>query len=80
MTVHPPPVPRFPPPSDEQAAALRTASEYLKLAGTQAATFVLGCPPLNGDTAMLAEFSNAMLSGAALCMGLLELADEQGNP
>ena len=47
MAVHPPSVPRFPLPSDEQAAALKTTSEYLQFAGIQTATFVLGCPPLN---------------------------------
>jgi hypothetical protein len=35
-----------------------------------------GFPPLNGDTATLAEFSTLMLRSAALCKGLLELTDE----
>ena len=77
MAIQHQPVFHLPPPSDEQTAALRTVSKYLNRAGTQVASFLLGCPPLNDDTATLAEFSNMMLRGAALCEGLLELADEQ---
>ena len=66
----------FPPPSDDQTAALQTVSDYLNQAGTQVASFLLGCPPLDGETAILAELSNSMLRGAALCAGLLELMDE----
>ena len=70
------PIVHFPPPSDEQAAALQTASDYLTQAGTQVASVLLGFPQLNGDTATLAEFSTLMLRSAALCEGLLELTDE----
>ena len=65
-----------PPPNTEQAAALQTAREYLHVAGTQVASVLLGFPPLDRDTAALAEFSTLMLRSAALCDGLLELADE----
>jgi hypothetical protein len=66
----------FPPPSDEQAAALQTTSDYLHQAGTQVASVLLGFPALSRDTATLAEFSTLMLRSAALCEGLLELTDE----
>ena len=70
----------FPPPNDSQAAALEIVSEYLNLAGIQIASFLLGCPPLDRNTATLAEFSDQMLQGAALCEGLLELTDRQQRP
>jgi hypothetical protein len=70
------PVVHFPPPSTEQAAALQTTREYLNFAGTQVASFLLGFPPMDPDTAALAEFSTLMLRSAALCEGLLELADD----
>jgi hypothetical protein len=37
---------------------------------------LLGFPPLDPDTAALAEFSTLMLRSAGLCDGLLELTDE----
>jgi hypothetical protein len=66
----------FPPPNPEQAVALRTAGDYLTFAGTQVASFLLGFPPLDPDTAALAEFSTLLLRSAALCEGLLVLADD----
>ena len=65
----------FPPPSSEQAAALQTVSQYLNQAGTRVASFLLGFPPHNGDTATLAEFSTLLLRIAALCDVLLERTD-----
>ena len=70
------PVVHVPPPNTEQVAALQTAREYLHVAGTQVASVLLGFPPLDPDTAALAEFSTLMLRSAALCEGLLELSDE----
>jgi hypothetical protein len=58
-------------------AALETVQAPLTQAGTQVASYLLGCPPLNNETATLAEISTQMLRGAALCEGLLEQADEQ---
>jgi hypothetical protein len=49
----------------------------LHCAGTQVASVLLGCPPLDPNTAALAEFSTLMLRSAALCEGVLELADER---
>ena len=66
----------FPPPNPEQTAALQTASEYLNRTGTQVASVLLGFPPLDPDTAALAEFSTLILRSAALCDGLLELAND----
>ena len=62
-------------PTDEQAAALRIAAEYLTLVGTQTATSLLGCPPLHDDTQLLASVSSSLLTGAALCEGLVELSE-----
>jgi hypothetical protein len=69
------PIVHFPPANPEQAA-LQTTSAYLHCAGTQVASVLLGFPPLDPDTAALAEFSSLMLRSAALCEGLLDLADE----
>ncbi len=70
------PVVHFPPPNPEQAVALQTTRAYLHCAGTQVASALLGFPPLNPDTAALAELSTLMLRSAALCEELLELTDE----
>jgi hypothetical protein len=75
VACHPLPVVRFPPLSPEQALALQTASEYLNHAETQVTSVHFGVPQLTGDTAILAEFITLMLCSAALCDGLLELAD-----
>ena len=68
------PVVHVPPPNPEQTAALQTARAYLSFAGTQVASVLLGCPPLNPDTAALAECSSLLLRSAALCDGVLDLA------
>lgn len=44
--------------------------------GTHTATHLLGFPPLTKATADVAEFSNMLLTSAALCEGVLDLADE----
>lgn len=62
-------------PGEDEATALRTVSAYQEMAGTQAVSALLGCRPLNPETALLAEFSVSMLSGVALCAGRLKLAD-----
>jgi hypothetical protein len=72
-------IPPFPLPTDDQAIALRIAAEYLTLVGTQTATSLLGCPPLTGDTKLLASISNSLLRGAALCEGLVDLIDLLGE-
>jgi hypothetical protein len=69
--------PPFSLPDPEQAIALQMASDYLTQIGTQAAAFLLGCPKITGDVALIAEFSNTLLNSAALCAGLVEIADEQ---
>lgn len=69
------PVVHVPPPNPEQAAALQTTRAYLHVAGTQVASVLLGFPPLDPETTALAEFSTLMLRSAALCDGLLDLAD-----
>jgi hypothetical protein len=69
--------PPFSLPDPEQTIALQMASDYLTQIGAQAATFLLGCPKITGDSALIAEFSNTLLNSAALCAGLVEIADEQ---
>jgi hypothetical protein len=64
---------------NEQAVALQVVGEYLALAGMQAATALLGCPPVDRDTTRLAEISNSLLTSAALCAGLVEMAEEVQN-
>lgn len=76
MDIQPQSVPIFPLPDQEQAIALQIVCDYLTQAGTQAATALLGCPKIDGSTTLLAEFSNSMLSGAALCAGLVAIVDE----
>jgi hypothetical protein len=75
VTVDPQTVPAFPLPTSEEAVALQIVSEYLTLPGTQSASVVLGCPPVDNNATLLAEFSNSMLSSAALCAELVELAE-----
>jgi hypothetical protein len=67
----------FPAPSDAEAAALLTVRDYLTRAGTHVASRLLGCPPPGRETEIVADLSESMLSGAALCSGLLDLTDEQ---
>lgn len=76
MDTQPRSTPYFPLPDQEQAIALQIVSDYLTQAGTQAATYLLSCPKTDSDTALLAEFSNSMLSGAALCAGLVAAVDD----
>ncbi len=77
MAIQPLPGVHVPPLNASQAAALQTVSEYLNLAGAHIASVLLGCPPLDRNAATLAELSNQMLQGAALCQGFLELTDWQ---
>jgi hypothetical protein len=72
-------MPAFPLPNQEEAIALQIVSDYLSHAGTQSASLLLGCPSIDDATTLLAEFSNSMLSGAALCAGLVEIADQQSE-
>jgi hypothetical protein len=77
MAMLPPIALPVPPPTEAEANALETASAYLNRAGTQVASRVLGCPVPTGDVVALADFSNALLAGAALCAGLLDLPDDR---
>ncbi len=74
VATQPQSVPYFPLPDQEQAIALQIVSDYLSQAGTQAATFLLGCPRISTDTTSLADLCNRMLSGAALCAGLVAIS------
>ena len=76
MATQPSSVSYFPLPDQEQAIALQIVSDYLTEAGTHAATFLLGCPKITGDTTTLAELCNRMLSGASLCAGLVAISDD----
>jgi hypothetical protein len=66
----------YPPPNREEVETLSVASAYLSQTGTQVASMLPGCPPLNDEAALLAEFSNSLLASALLCEGLLEPNDE----
>jgi hypothetical protein len=79
MAVHAQIMPSFTPPNEEEAVALQIVSDYLTHAGTQFASFLLGSPRLDGDTVLLAEFSNSMLSGAALCAELVHVAERRSD-
>ena len=66
---------RFPPPDPTERAALTIAAAYFARAGTTTATRLLGGPA--GDAAGLwATLQEQMLSGAALCHGLVDLVDD----
>ncbi len=45
--------------------------------GTQVASRLLGCPDPDGEAIILADLSDNLLGSAALCAGMLALADEQ---
>jgi hypothetical protein len=77
VATRPPTALPVPPPTDDGAAALETVGAHLARAGTQVASRVLGCPDPTGEAAALADLGNALLAGAALCAGLLELPDHQ---
>ena len=66
----------FPPPTREEVEALSIVSAYLARTGTRVASRLLGCPPINDDAVLLADFSNSLLGSASLCAGLLELGDD----
>lgn len=61
-------------PSSREVDAIQVVGDYLTRVGTQAATMLLtGAAPPQAD--LLAELSDTMLAGAALCAGLLDLVD-----
>ena len=70
----------FPAPTHEEAEALRPAEAYLKRAGTQVASRLLGYADPDRDTAVDAEIGNALLRSATLCADLRALADAADRP
>jgi hypothetical protein len=66
-------------PTAVEAAALNVARRYLRRVGTHAATHLLGFPPLTKYAVDVAEFSNMLLTSAAVCEGVLDLANEYGR-
>jgi hypothetical protein len=71
MAERSPTIPPFPLPTDAQASALPIAGVDPCCVGIQTATALLGCPPLHGETTLLARIANSLLTGA----GLVELSD-----
>ena len=78
MAASPTPSLAFPvrPPSTAEAAALAVVARYFGRAGTQAATLLLGDAVDPKEAALLGDLRDQLLAGAALCEGLLALADE----
>lgn len=76
------PSPRFSivmPPTIAEAAALAVAAAYLNRAGTHAASLLLGHAPTAPDGPLLEAVRDQLLGGAALCDGLLDVADDGGE-
>ena len=65
------------PPSAAEAAALSVAAGYLARAGTRTASLLLGGRVVGGDAALLEALRDSLLGSAALCDGLLDLADQR---
>jgi hypothetical protein len=69
-------------PTRDEAEALRLAEDYLKRAGTQVASSLLGCPKPDGEAMLVADLGDVLLRSAALCTGLRGLAvadDRRGS-
>ena len=64
-------------PNHDEVRALAVAGSYLTRAGTQVASRLLGCPEPDREAVMLADLSDTLLGSAALCSGLLDLADDE---
>lgn len=68
-----------PSPTAAEAAALALVAAYLARAGTRAASLLLGHAPHALDGPLLEAVRDQLLGGAALCDGLLDLADPRGR-
>ncbi len=68
-----------PSPTAAEAAALAVVATYLARAGTRAASLLLGHAPTAPDGPLLEAVRDQLLGGAALCNGLLDLANTRGR-
>ncbi len=70
----------FSAPSPQEREALDLAANYLKRAGTEAATRMMGAPSLDfGKVALVESLRNEMRESAALCECLIDLFDGWGE-
>jgi hypothetical protein len=73
-------IPMFTAPSQQEREALDLTANYLKRAGTEAATRLMGAPSLDfGKAALVESLRNEMRESAALCECLIDLFDGWGN-
>lgn len=73
-------IPMFSAPSPQERAALDLAASYLKRAGTEAATRMMGAPSLDfGKVALVESLRVEMRESAALCECLIDLFDGWGD-
>jgi len=73
-------VPMFSAPSAHEREALDVAASYLKRAGTEAGSWMMGSPSLDlGKVELIESLRNEMRESAALCECLIDLFDGWGN-
>ncbi len=74
-------IPMFTAPSPREREALDLTASYLKRAGTEAATRLMGAQSLDvGKAALVDSLRNEMRESAALCECLIDLFDGWGAP
>ncbi len=74
-------IPLFSAPSPQERDALDVTANYLKRAGTEAATRMMGAPALDfGMAALVESLREEMRESAALCECLIDLFDGWGGP
>ena len=74
-------IPLFSAPSLQEREALDLTASYLKRAGTEAATRLMGAPAIDfGKAALVESLRNEMSESAALCECLIALFDGWGDP
>lgn len=74
-------IPLFSAPSPQERDALDLTASYLKRAGTEAATRLMGATSLDfGKAALVESLRDEMRESAALCECLIDLFDGWGEP
>ena len=73
-------IPMFSAPSPQEREALDMTAVYLRRAGTEAATRLMGAPSIDvGKAALVESLRNEMRESAALCECLIDLFDGWGG-
>lgn len=73
-------IPMFSAPSPREREALDVTAGYLKRAGIEAATRLMGVPALDlGKAELIESLQNEMRESAALCECLIDLFDGWGD-